>query len=100
LPAACVTSGFVDSVPAGAPKCVNARVCAPTVGAPGTAVTVRGVLLVKPPSPAVIVTLPTAAAEAKPPDVIVAMLVFDELQLTPLVRICVEPSEKCPVAVN
>src|SRR4029453_10681709 len=85
LPEACVMIGFVESVPAGAPKCVNASVWAPTVGDAVAAVTVRVVLLVKLPSTAVIVALPRPTAEARPLGAIVTMLVFEELQLTPLV---------------
>src|SRR5215470_13048682 len=85
LPEVCVVIGLVESVPAGAPKCVNASVCAPTVGDAVAAVTVKVVLLVKLPTIAVIVVLPTPTAEARPLDVIVAMPVFEELQLTPLV---------------
>jgi hypothetical protein len=43
------------------------------------------VLLVTLPSTAVIVALPAPTADARPPADIVAMLVFEELQTTPLV---------------
>ena len=93
LPEACVVIGFVESEPAGAPTCVNASECAPTVGEFVAEVTVRVVLLLKLPATAVIVVLPAPTAEARPLVAIVAMLVFEELQLTPLVSTCVVPSE-------
>jgi len=64
------------------------------------AVTVR---LVEPPIPpevAWIVVLPAATPVAKPALVIVATAVFDEVQVTELVRFAVLPSLKTPVAVN
>src|SRR5277367_5122416 len=49
---------------------------------------------------AVIVELPTPAPVAKPPAVIVATVVFAELQVAVPVRFCVVPSLNVPVAVN
>jgi hypothetical protein len=44
--------------------------------------------------------VPVATAVANPPAVIVTIPVFCELQVTELVRFCVELSEYAPVAVN
>jgi hypothetical protein len=44
--------------------------------------------------------VPAATAVANPPAVIVTIPIFCELQVTELVRFCVELSEKVPVAVN
>jgi hypothetical protein len=49
---------------------------------------------------ALIVDVPTAAPVARPAAVMVALAVFDELHVTVLVRFCVVPSLKVPVAVN
>jgi hypothetical protein len=54
--------------------------------------TAKVVLPVTPPE-ALIVVLPCLTAVARPPDVIVATLVSDELQLRELVRFCVLLSE-------
>jgi hypothetical protein len=49
---------------------------------------------------AVIVELPTPAPVARPPVLIVAMVVVPEVQVTVDVKFCVVPSLKVPVAVN
>jgi hypothetical protein len=49
---------------------------------------------------AVIVALPTPTPVAKPPAVIVATAVEDELQLTVPVKFCLLPSLNVPVAVS
>jgi hypothetical protein len=49
---------------------------------------------------ALIVEVPTAVPVARPADVIVAVAAFDELHVAVLVRFCVVPSLKVPVAVN
>ena len=54
--------------------------------------TVKVVLPVTPPE-ALIVVLPCLSAVARPPDVIVAILVSDEAQLTEVVMFWVDPSE-------
>src|SRR5690242_15147678 len=56
--------------------------------------------LVTPPSVAVIVVVPAAKAEARPAELIEATAGFDEAQVTWLVRLVVELSERVPVAVN
>src|SRR5262249_61195757 len=66
----------------------------------GPATTVRLVLPVTEPSAAAIVVVPVAPAVASPPAVTVAAPVFDEFQVTWLVRFCVLASEYLPVAVN
>lgn len=43
---------------------------------------------------------PTEFPAARPPTLIVATAVFEELQVTEVVRFCVLPSVKVPVAVN
>ena len=43
---------------------------------------------------------PTAFPVARPPVLMLATAGFDELQVTELVRFCVLPSLKVPVAVN
>ena len=53
-----------------------------------------------PPCAAVMFVVPTARPAAKPAALIVAVAVFDELQVTELVKFCVLPSLKVPVAVN
>lgn len=63
-------------------------------------VTVSVVEPVTPPETALIVLVPAATPVANPPAVIVATLVVTELQVTELVKFCVELSEKVPVAVN
>ncbi len=79
-----------------------------TVGAPETtievsvaATTVSPVLPLTVPDVAVIVVVPlSVSAVATPAAVIVAVVVFDELQVTVEVRFCVDPSLYVPVAVN
>lgn len=44
--------------------------------------------------------VPKPAPVARPPDVTVATAVVCEVQVTEVVRFCVELSEKVPVAVN
>src|ERR1700735_1146437 len=65
-----------------------------------TAVTVSVVEPLIAPETALIVLVPAATAVANPPVVMVATPVVAELQVTELVRFCVELSEKVPVAVN
>jgi len=64
------------------------------------AVTVRVVEPVMPAETALIVLVPAATPVANPPAVIVATVVVTELHVAPLVKFCVELSEKVPVAVN
>jgi hypothetical protein len=64
------------------------------------AATVIVVEPVSPASAALIVVVPAAKAEAKPPDEIVATAVFDDAQVTWLVRSPVVLSANVPVAVN
>jgi len=65
------------------------------------AVNVNEVVPMTAPDVALIVTGPPAFTPvAKPAALIVAMVVSDELQVTELVRFCVELSLKVPVAVN
>ena len=80
-----------------------------TVGAPEStievsvaATTVSPVLPLTVPEVAVIVVVPlSVSAVSNPPgEVIVAVVVFDELQVTVEVRFCVDPSLYVPVAVN
>ncbi len=52
------------------------------------------------PDDALIVVVPAATVAAKPELFIVAMPVFDELQVTAVVRFCVVLSENVPVAAN
>ena len=52
------------------------------------------------PSVAEIVTGPGDTAVAKPVLLIVAHVVSEEAQVTPLVKTSVDPSDKVPVAVN
>src|SRR5882757_6236524 len=85
LPESCVLRGFVDREPAGELKGTKASACAPTVGAAVAAVTVKVVLLLTLPSITVMVMLPTPTAVARPLDEIVTTLVFEELQVSPLV---------------
>jgi succinyl-CoA synthetase alpha subunit len=63
-------------------------------------VTVREVVPETPPDAAVIVVEPAAAAEASPLAAIVATPVFDDVQVTEVVRFCVAPFENVPVAAN
>ncbi|MGD0584440.1 MAG: hypothetical protein ABSA86_01505 [Oryzomonas sp.] len=63
-------------------------------------VTVREVTPETPPNAAVIVVEPAAVAEASPLAAIVATPVLDDVQVTEVVRFCVEPFEYVPVAVN
>jgi hypothetical protein len=79
-----------------------------TVGAPEieievsvAATTVSPVLPLTVPDVAVIVVVPlSVSAVSNPPgEVIVAVVVFDELQVTVEVRFCVDPSLYVPVAV-
>ncbi len=69
-----------------------------------TGVTVSVVALEKLPDVAVIVVVPTATDLASPFEpvalLIVATVVFEELQETNDVRFCVKPFENVPVAVN
>jgi len=51
-------------------------------------------------SAACICVVPAATPVAKPPVLIVATLVLDELHVTVVVRFCVVPFEYVPVAVN
>src|SRR5579859_247837 len=62
--------------------------------------TVNVVVLVTEPTVARIVLLPTAMAEANPPELILAAAVLFEVQEAEVVRFCVLLSEKLPVAVN
>jgi hypothetical protein len=64
------------------------------------AVTVSVVEPLTAPEAALIVLVPAATPMANPPVVIVATPVVAELQVTELVKFCVELSEKVPVAVN
>src|ERR1700733_12704487 len=64
------------------------------------AVTVRVVEPLIAPDVAVMVEVPTAAALARPPVLIVAMVVVPEVQVTVDVKFCVVPSLNIPVAVN
>jgi len=64
------------------------------------AVTVNVVLPETLPLVALIVVLPTLSAEARPPPLIVAVVVLDDAHVTLAVRFCVELSEYVPVAVN
>src|ERR1051326_1546921 len=64
------------------------------------AVTVRVVEPVTAPDVARMVELPTPVPVASPAEVIVAALVFVEVQVTVPVRFCVLLSLKVPVAVN
>jgi hypothetical protein len=63
-------------------------------------VTVREVPPETPPDAAVIVVEPAAAAVATPSATIVATPVFDDVQVTEVVRSCAVPSEYVPVALN
>jgi hypothetical protein len=80
-----------------------------TVGAPESSIevsvaatTVSPVFPLTVPDVAVIVVVPlSVSAVSNPPgEVIVAVVVFDELQVTVEVRFCVDPSLYVPVAVN
>jgi len=62
--------------------------------------TVSVVVLVTAPTVARMVLVPTAEAEARPPEEIVAAVVLLEVQAAEAVRFCVVLSEKVPVAVN
>ena len=62
--------------------------------------TVKVVLPVTPAELALIWEVPCAAPVARPPEVIVAILVLDDVQVTELVRFWVDPSEYVPAAVN
>src|SRR5271166_4381095 len=64
------------------------------------AVTVNVVLPETLPLVALIVVLPALSAEARPPPLIVAVVVLDDAHVTLAVRFCVELSEYVPVAVN
>ena len=64
------------------------------------AVTVRVVVPLRAPEAALIVLVPAATPVANPPALIVATLVVCEVQVTVLVKFCVELSENVPVAVN
>src|SRR6266540_3784335 len=64
------------------------------------AVTVSVVLPETPPKVAVIVVIPAATDVARPALSIVAKAVFEELQVTWVVKSCVVLSLKVPVAVN
>jgi 1,4-dihydroxy-2-naphthoyl-CoA synthase len=64
------------------------------------ALTVRVVEPLTPPEAACILLVPAATPVANPPTVIFATPVVCELQVTELVKFCVELSEKVPVAVN
>jgi len=55
---------------------------------------------VTPPCPALMFADPTALPVANPPVLMLTTAVFDELQVTELVRFCVLPSLNVPVAVN
>ena len=52
------------------------------------------------PCPALMFADPTALPVASPAVLMLATAVFDELQVTELVRFCVLPSLNVPVAVN
>ncbi len=79
-----------------------------TVGAPEStievsvaATTVSPVLPLTVPDVAVIVVVPlSVSAVTAPAAVIVAVVVFDELQVAVEVRFCIDPSLYMPVAVN
>ena len=60
----------------------------------------RTVFETTPPCVAVTLVVPAVSPVAKPPAVIVATAVLEELQVTELVRFCVLPSVNVPVAVN
>src|SRR5262245_40662583 len=62
--------------------------------------TVSVVVLVTAPTVARMVLVPTAKAEARPPEEIVAAAVLLEVQRAEAVTFCVVLSEKVPVAVN
>jgi len=62
--------------------------------------TVKVVVAVTPAELALIWEVPCAAPVARPPEVIVAILVPDDVQVTELVRFWVDPSEYVPAAVN
>ena len=64
------------------------------------AVTVRVVVPLRAPEAALIVLVPAATPVANPPALTVATLVVCEVQVTVLVKFCVELSENVPVAVN
>jgi len=91
------------------PVAVNC--CVPPFGTDGFAgvtaidtrvagVTVSVVLPLTPPELAWMVVEPVPAAVAKPAVLIVATVTEEELQVAVLVRFCVVPSLKVPVAVN
>jgi hypothetical protein len=63
-------------------------------------VTVSVVLPVVPPRAAAMLLLPALTPVASPPALIVAIAVFDELQVTWVVMFCAVLSEYVPVAVN
>src|SRR5271166_5891740 len=64
------------------------------------AVTVNVVLPETLPLVALIVVLPALSAEARPPPLIVAVVVLDDAHVTLAVRFCIELSLYVPVAVN
>src|SRR5215468_12491874 len=66
----------------------------------GPAATVSPVLPLTAPSVAEMVVVPVATAVASPVELIVAAAVFEDAQVTWLVRFCVLPSEYVPVAAN
>ena len=66
----------------------------------GMACTVNVVLPVTPDSAAEMVAVPAETAVARALPLIVATVVFDELQVAWFVTFCVLPSEYVPVAVN
>lgn len=66
----------------------------------GDGVTVSVVLPATSPLAALIVVVPVATPVARPVELMVALVVFEELQVTLSVRFWVEPSVKVPVAVN
>jgi hypothetical protein len=72
-----------------------------TIDVSVAATTVSPVLPLTVPDVAVIVVVPlSVSAVTTPAAVIVAVVVFDELQVTVEVRFCVDPSLYVPVAVN
>jgi hypothetical protein len=63
-------------------------------------VTVSGIVPLTVPEVAVIVVLPTATPVARPTVLIVATLEAEDFQVAELVRFCLLPSLKVPVAAN
>ena len=66
----------------------------------GAAVTVRVVVPDFAPNDAVMVDVPASTPVARPPLLMVALVVFEELQVAEPVRSCLLLSLKIPVALN